>query len=154
MACLWVGEGPAVAALRQQVAQTALAAASRFVGTVPHGQVPQYLSLMDVVFSPYRGDYLFYGSSMKLLEYMAAGKAVVATALGQIKELVQNGYNGLLYEAEDWATLADHLETLLTDPGLRQRLGQNARQTILQGWTWAQQAGKLARLLAAAVAAP
>lgn len=154
IAFLWVGEGPAGAVLRQQVAEVGLTAASRFVGTVPHDQVPRYLSLMDVVFSPYRGDYLFYGSSMKLLEYMAAGKAVVATALGQIKELVHDGYNGLLYEPEDWTTLAAKLEALLTDPGLRQRLGQNARQTILQGWTWAQQAEKLAQLLATAVATP
>jgi len=154
VAFLWVGRGAAAADLRQAFADAGLLSACRFVGPIPHEQIPRYLSLMDVVWAPYRGDYLFYGSSMKMLEYMAAGKAVVATALGQIKELVHDGCNGLLYEPEDWPGLAVKLEALLTDPDLRHRLGQEARQTILRGWTWQHQARRLAKVLAAAVAGP
>ena len=70
---------------------------------------------MDIVISPYRGDYLFYGSSMKLLEYMAAGKPVLATALGQIKELIQDGVNGMLYDPDDWGSMARKLAILIGD---------------------------------------
>lgn len=154
VAFLWVGQGGTAAALRQEFAEAGLLSACRFVGAIPHDQIPRYLSLMDVVWAPYRGDYLFYGSSMKMLEYMAAGKAVVATALGQIKELVHDGCNGMLYEPEDWLGLGAKLEALLTDPDLRQHLGAQARQTILQGWTWQHQAQRLAQVLAAAIASP
>lgn len=153
-ALLWVGQGAGGAALQQALAEAGLLSACRFAGAIPHDQIPRYLSLMDVVWAPYRGDYLFYGSSMKMLEYMAAGKAVVATALGQIRELVHDGCNGMLYEPDDWPGLGAKLEALLTDPDLRQRLGAQARQTILQGWTWQHQAQRLAQVLAAVIAAP
>ena len=106
---------------------------------------------MDIVISPYRGDYLFYGSPLKLLEYMAAGKPAVITALGQIKELVQDGYNGMLFEWGDDEGMVRKISALLSDAELRRRLGENARTTIENGWTWEQQAGKIADVLQLAV---
>ena len=91
---------------------------------------------VDVVISPYKDDYLFYGSSMKLLEYLAAGKATVSPALGQIKELIADGYNGLLHEPGDYPALTRKLSELIENPDMRRQLGINARRTIERGWTW------------------
>lgn len=149
-----VGQGALGDALRQQAAAAGLADRFIFTGVQPHDQVPAFLSVMDLVISPYKSDYLFYGSSMKLLEYLAAGKAVVFPALGQIKELIADGYNGRLYEPEDFAALTAELLELMEDQPQRQRLGANARRTIERGWTWERQAARISRVLELAAAAP
>lgn len=152
VAMLWIGGGTTAAHWRQRLADLGLSRAAIFPGLLPHEEVPRYLSLVDLGLCFYRGDYLFYGSSMKLLEYMAAGKAVIAPALGQIKELIHDGCNGWLYAPDAWPELAAKLELAVSDPARRQQLGEKARETILTGWTWAHQARKVAQALAEAVA--
>jgi len=149
---LFVGQGAPGEQIRQAGERRGLSGHLVFTGAVPHDQVPRYLSLMDIVISPYRGDYLFYGSSMKLLEYMAAGKATIATALGQIKELITDGYNGMLFEWGDEATLQRKLLTLIENEDLRRQLATNARRTIENGWTWDTQVSRLGKVLQLAVA--
>jgi glycosyltransferase involved in cell wall biosynthesis len=102
---------------------------------------------MDLAISPYKEDYLFYGSSMKLLEYMAAGKAVLFPALGQIKEVICDGYNGLLYEPGDQDAMARKLLEVIGDEARRRQLGAQARLTIENGWTWDIQGARLAEVL-------
>lgn len=147
----FVGEEEAGEPIRQAGDRRGLSDRLIFAGAVPHDQVPPYLSIMDIVISPYRGDYLFYGSSMKLLEYMAAGKATLATALGQIKEVIIDGYNGMLFEPGDDATMQRKLLALIENKDLRQRLGANARRTIEEGWTWDIQVSRIAGILQLAV---
>lgn len=142
-----VGQGPLGDALRSQAAARGLAGHFIFPGRAPHAQVPALLSVMDLVISPYKDDYLFYGSSMKLLEYMAAGKAVLFPALGQIKEVIADGYNGLLHEPGDYAAMTGKLLELIGNRRWRQQLGANARRTIERGWTWDHQAARLSRVL-------
>jgi glycosyltransferase involved in cell wall biosynthesis len=143
----FVGHGEASEQIRQAGEQRGLHNQLIFTGAAPHAQVPRYLSVMDVVLCPYRGDYLFYGSSMKLLEYLAAGKATLATALGQIKEIITDGYNGMLFEADDHAGMQQKLLTLIEDENLRRQLGSNARRTIEQDWTWDIQVTRLDKVL-------
>lgn len=140
------GEGRHREEVSQGAAEFGLKDRFLFPGRIPHDQVPRYLSLMDLVISPYREDYLFYGSSMKLLEYMAAGKVVLAPALGQIKELVVDGYNGMLYEPGEPGALELKLQELIGSGRLPQ-MGLNARKTIEQNWTWDLQAGRISRVL-------
>ncbi len=70
------------------------------------------------------------GLPMSLLEAMAAGCAVVASAVGGIPDLVADGENGLLVPPNDCVRLHQALESLLADPALRMRLGNAARATI------------------------
>ena len=70
------------------------------------------------------------GVPMALLEAMARGLAVVTTPVGGIPQVIHDGENGLLVEPGDVAALDNALERLLTDPGLRRRLGARARGTI------------------------
>lgn len=148
-----VGQGDLCDALRQQAAAAGLVDRFIFPGVQPHDRIPAFISVMDLVISPYKSDYLFYGSSMKLLEYLAAGKAAVFPALGQIKELIADGYNGRLYEAEDLAALTAELLELIDDQPQRRRLGTNARRTIELGWTWERQAIRISQVLESAAAA-
>lgn len=144
---LFVGEGRFGPDFRRRVADFGLQDHFVFPGSVPHAQVPRYLSAMDIVISPYREDYLFYGSSMKLLEYMAFGKPVLFPALGQIKEVVSDGYNGRLYEPGDHGAMRAKLSELIADRDLRSYLGANARKTIEQNWTWDLQTTRIAKVL-------
>lgn len=147
-----VGEGDLGDELRRQAEAGGLAKRFIFPGRVSHDRVPALLSVMDLVISPYKDDYLFYGSSMKLLEYMASGKAVLFPALGQIKELIADGYNGSLHEPGDYPAMNGKLLELIDNDQWRQQLGGNARRTIERGWTWDHQAARIARVLELAVA--
>ncbi len=149
---LFVGSGPTADVVKQEGAKRGMGDRLLFSGPVTHGDVPRYLSVMNVTICPYRGDYLFYGSALKPLEYMACGKAVVAPALGQIKELIHDGCNGLLYTWDNPEEMASKVISLLEDPGLRQALGASARRTIEGGWTWDIQAARMARVLEKAAA--
>ncbi|MGA9754003.1 MAG: glycosyltransferase family 4 protein [Desulfobaccales bacterium] len=144
---LFVGQGRVDDAIRWGAESAGLGPHFRFTGSMPHHLVPRLLSLVDIAISPYKEDYLFYGSSMKLLEYMAAGKAVLFPALGQIKEVVCDGCNGMLYEPGDHQTMFNKLLELIADEELRRRLGARARQTILHHWTWEIQGAHLAQVL-------
>jgi glycosyltransferase involved in cell wall biosynthesis len=144
---LFVGKGRVDDDLRRGADALGLGAHFRFPGGMPHHLVPRVLSVMDLVISPYKEDYLFYGSSMKLLEYMAAGKAVLFPALGQIKELVCDGVNGMLYDPGEIDVMAQNLLRLIEDRDLRLQLGTQARRTIERRWTWDIQANRLARVL-------
>jgi glycosyltransferase involved in cell wall biosynthesis len=63
-----------------------------------------------------------------ILEAMALGKAVVASRFPRSEELITDGETGLLVQAEDKAQLARQTQKLLTDAGLRERLGEAARR--------------------------
>lgn len=70
------------------------------------------------------------GMSNALLEYMAAGRAVVATTVGAAPVLIEDGVHGLLVPPGDAQKLADGIERLLDDRELAQRLGAAARRRV------------------------
>jgi glycosyltransferase involved in cell wall biosynthesis len=84
--------------------------------------------------------------SNSLLEAMACGCCVVATAVGGNPELVIDGHNGMLFEPGNVEQLTDRLETALASTGLRRRLAADARRTIEAGYTNAAAAAAMADL--------
>jgi glycosyltransferase involved in cell wall biosynthesis len=80
------------------------------------------------------------------MEAMACALPVIATPVTGIPELVRAGETGLLVEERDEVGLADALELLIVDVELRQRLGQAARQTILNEFEIQQNVAKLAAI--------
>jgi glycosyltransferase involved in cell wall biosynthesis len=78
----------------------------------------------------------FYFSPLKVLEYMAAGLPVVASRIGQLAELVEDGRSGILCPAGDAAALADALDALRRDPALGARLGAAGREAALRRHSW------------------
>jgi glycosyltransferase involved in cell wall biosynthesis len=105
-------------------------------GYVPYNDIPRYLSVMDIVIAPYPMLKFWYPSSIKVFEYMASGKSVVASAGGQLKEVIKEGYNGYLFDPDIKDDLTHKVTALLDSPGLRQTLGDNALKTILENYTW------------------
>ncbi len=73
---------------------------------------------------------------MVFLEAMAAGRAVVGTAVGGIPEIISHGDNGLLVEQDDAVGLASALRALLANPDARYRMGQRGRRRIMENHNW------------------
>jgi glycosyltransferase involved in cell wall biosynthesis len=71
-----------------------------------------------------------------LLEAMAHGKAVVTTPVGGIPTVVEDGKTGLLVPTDDPVALREALERLLADADLRRRLGEAARQRVIEYCSW------------------
>ena len=130
-ACGWmqtlVGDGPEREALELQVRQADLQKRGRFLGFRPDPQT--FLLQASVFVLPSR----FEGMPNALLEAMAAGLAVVVTdASPGPLEVVKHGVNGLVVPSDDPSALAAALDQLAADPGLRERLGVAARDTLRQ----------------------
>jgi glycosyltransferase involved in cell wall biosynthesis len=133
---LIVGEGPERKKIEADLAQRGLAEAARFTGAVGPEEVPGFLASMDVAVAPYPPLNQFYFSPLKVYEYMAAGRAVVASGIGQLNKLIQNEQNGLLVPPGDPDALARALARLRQDRRLCEQLGAAGRQTVLSGFTW------------------
>lgn len=133
---LLVGGGPEEGTIRKVLADRGLESASRFVGPVPPHEVPAYLTSLDAAVAPYSDGARFYFSPLKVYEYLAAGRAVVASEVGQLRSVIQDEVNGLLVPPGDPAALAAALERLQSDPRLRASLGRRARESVLRSHTW------------------
>jgi glycosyltransferase involved in cell wall biosynthesis len=133
---LLVGDGDQREALEESCLQLGLGSAVIFTGSVPHESVPEYIAAMDVAVAPYNWKEDFYGSPLKLFEYMAAGKPTVAAAIGQIEEVIEHGKTGWLYPSGNHEKLAHGLASLLYSPELSSEMSQAARQKILTDHTW------------------
>jgi glycosyltransferase involved in cell wall biosynthesis len=94
---------------------------------------------MDIAVAPYRPAADFYFSPLKLYEYMAAGKPIVASALGQITEVIADRVNGTLFEPGDSPALATTIAQLIADSAMRKQLGERARQAV-KGHDWSHKA--------------
>jgi len=136
---LLVGGGPAVPEIQSRIKQRGLKDAVTLTGMVPHGEVPACLAACDILVCPQgpgpEGT-VFHGSPTKLFEYMAMAKAVVASGVGQIGQVLADGENGRLVEPGSAKRLAHALVELVDDAGLRQRLGSKARETVMARYTW------------------
>lgn len=135
---LVVGDGPLRGALEARAAGAGLdpGRESVFTGAVEHEGVPALLASMDIAAAPYPPIEKFYFSPLKLYEYMAAERAIVASAAGQVRRVIQDGVTGLLYEPGDDAALRAALHRLIVDPEGRRRLGTAARLVACRRHTW------------------
>jgi glycosyltransferase involved in cell wall biosynthesis len=141
-----VGDGHTRPSVERMVQKNGLRRAVIFTGEISHTSVPDMLSIADVAVVPSapvpasRGG---TGTPLKLFEYMAAGKAIVATASNETTPVIQDGHNGMLVEAGDVNRFAEAVLTLLNDPVERVRLGQNARQQAIELYSWEQYTRRL-----------
>lgn len=133
---LLVGDGPERPRIEALLATRGLTGAAVLTGAVEPARVPALLAAMDVAVAPYPDRERFYFSPLKLYEYMAAGRAVVASRVGQIADVIQDGRSGLLCSPGDPHALAGALARAYADPDLRARLGRAARERVLQRHTW------------------
>lgn len=139
-----VGEGSALTGVRTVARSRGVAQRVTLVGAVPRARIPYYVSSFDVAVLP---GVTPYASPLKLVEYMALQRAIVAPDLPNIRELLTDGETALLFDADDGAALKRCLLTLLHDPDLRDRLGRAAREKIRVGnFTWEANAQRVIAL--------
>jgi glycosyltransferase involved in cell wall biosynthesis len=133
---LIVGTGPTEEELRAQALESGIGDSVIFTGAVDHATIPLHLSAMDVTVAPFRSVESFYFSPIKLFEYMAAGRCVVASQLGQIEDVITDGEHGLLCRPENVDSLAQALLRARRDPELRNRVAAAARARVERDYTW------------------
>jgi len=130
---LFVGDGEARAELEALLRAQGLGDRAVFVGRKAHHEVPRYLALMDVGVLL---DSNHYGSPMKIFEYWAMAKAVIAPRVPPVLEILTDGASGLLIEPGDARAMAVAIVRLAQDASLRQRLGRAGRNVVVERYTW------------------
>ncbi|MGH2704392.1 MAG: glycosyltransferase family 4 protein [Actinomycetota bacterium] len=106
-----------------------------FTGTVPHREIPGYVAAMDVGLLLHRSDHEFHYSPLKLREYLACGKAVVAVARGEVARTLSDGVDALLLGHPTAEALASSIRRL-ESPLLREALGKAGRARAEREWSW------------------
>jgi len=117
-----------------------------FTGAVAHERVPPLLDACDMLVSPHvplADGSDFFGSPTKIFEYMAMGKGIVASRLGQIGEVLADDETALLVEPGSVDQLAAAIARLVQSPDLRARLGINAREVAIHRHTWTRNAERV-----------
>jgi glycosyltransferase involved in cell wall biosynthesis len=129
-----VGDGSVRRAVEEACRRTGVEDRVEFKGRVSHEKIAGLLAEADICIEPAPCNELNHRCSMvKVYEYMAAGRPIVAFALREVKRLAGDG---ILYaESGDPAELADHIVRLARDPALRRRLADELRERV-RSFTW------------------
>lgn len=145
---LVVGEGPRKAWVEGYATGAGLSDAVTLTGWVPHHELPALIARMDVATAPYPGVAGHYFSPLKLYEYLAVGRPIVASRIGQTAQVLDGTGAALLVTPGDSAALADALLRVARAPDLAARLAQNA---AVEGrrHDWADNARAVVALVAA-----
>jgi len=144
---LFIGDGATVAAVRNIVRDTHATAATTFTGMIHQKDGPLYLGACDMFVCPHIPNpdgTPFFGSPIKLFEYMAMARGIVASRLDQIAQVLKHRTTALLVTPGSVAELVDGILELAAKPDERTRLGSNARQEVVARYTWV---GHTARIL-------
>jgi glycosyltransferase involved in cell wall biosynthesis len=123
-ALVLVGEGPENEQVNERLKRADLRGDVVWTGHVPHAEVAPLVASFDIAVAPYLPVEGFYFDPLKVVEYLAAGKAVVYSDQGDLRPLVGSG--GLAYAPGSVDQLTDRLEQAVANPSLRRKLGASA----------------------------
>lgn len=141
---LVVGDGPAMPGLRSRAERLGVAHRITCTGLVDRASLPRHLAAFDIALQP---SAVGYASPLKLFEYMACGKAVVAPDQANIREILADGVTARLFAPGSEAAFREAILGLARDPEARARLGAGAQQAIRdRRYTWADNAGRIAAI--------
>lgn len=138
-----IGDGPEAPRLRELADQLGISV--DFRGAVAPADVPAAMAGARVAVAPYpelTGSAQYF-SPLKVYEYAAAGLPVVASAVGQLPEVVLPGTTGLLVPPSEPEVLATAINELLADPERAQRMGDAGRSLMLRQHTWDHVLGRV-----------
>ncbi|MCP5363664.1 MAG: glycosyltransferase family 4 protein [Hyphomicrobiales bacterium] len=140
-----VGDGTPRPQLEAKAKQLGLSDRLTFTGVVERKRMPAYISTFDIAIQP---GVTAYASPLKLFEYMALGCAIVAPRSPSIEEILTNDKDALLFRRDDCQSLAAQILKLCASEELRQKLGAQAKLTILErDYTWIGNARRIAALV-------
>jgi glycosyltransferase involved in cell wall biosynthesis len=140
---LLVGDGHARPELQALVRQRGLEYAVSFVGRVGFDEVPWWIGASDVCVVLHRPVRFYPGDSMKLWEYLACARPVVATAGEGYGDLVEELGAGLSVKGDNPVALAEGVLRVLRDPASARKMGQAGRAAVVRSHTWEARAVEL-----------
>ncbi len=147
---LFVGDGITMPMVKEIIERDDVSLYVTFTGLVPQDEAPEYLAACDILVSPHvpnADGTPFFGSPTKLFEYMAMGKAIVASDLDQIGEVLEHKKTARMVKPGDVKDLAVGIIKLVEDEKLRIRLGRNAREEVVAKYTWTEHVRKILKAL-------
>ena len=143
---LLVGAGKLKSEMEQTIREAGFDDRVIFTGSIAHDRVPPLLDACDILVAPHiplADGSDFFGSPTKLFEYMAMGKGIVASRLGQIGDVLNHEETALLVEPGNVNELASAMMRLAGSKELRERLGNNARRVAIEKFTWRHNARRV-----------
>jgi glycosyltransferase involved in cell wall biosynthesis len=147
-ALLYVGDGPKLAELR--ALRESLPSKVDIIMPGYRSDAAEIVACADVCVVPS----LREAFGMAALEAMARGKAVVASRVGGLPELLEDGVHGLLVPPGDEVALAEAISSMLSDRAARVRMGEAARRRVAEHFTLDRQVGRLMKLIEGCFGAP
>jgi glycosyltransferase involved in cell wall biosynthesis len=145
--------GPYFEKVKEQVERTPFKDSFIFAGPVPHEKVPAFINAMDITVAPYnpsksplRSEYGI-GSPLKVFEYMACGKPVIATSVEPVLRIINHMENGILVPPGDSKALAKAISFAVQNREKMEEIGEKGRQTVLAKYSWKAFAKRLNKIL-------
>jgi glycosyltransferase involved in cell wall biosynthesis len=136
--------------LERLAAELGVAERVRFAGLAGRDAVPGLIAGFDIALQPAS---VPYASPLKVFEYMAAGRPIVAPDQPNLREVLEDGRTALLFDPAEPGALWRAVLRLAADPALRARLGAAAREEVLRrDLTWAGNARRVVALAEAELA--
>ncbi len=148
---LMIGDGATMPEVRARLKQHRVEDLAVLTGVVSQEEGPAHLAACDLLISPHvrnTDGSPFFGSPTKLFEYMAMGKAIVASDLDQIGEVLEHDRTALLVAPGDVDALVAAMERLLGDASLARRLGEAARKAAVERHSWREHTRGIVEALA------
>ncbi len=140
---LLIGDGRNRSQVEALAREMGIAEKVTFTGHVPYNAVAEYTAAGDIAVIPATND---YGNPMKLYDYIALGKPVVAPDQSTITDIVTHGESALLFEKEKTGGLSAALTKLVEDTNLRESLGKRVRD-LAEEHTWQRRGQTLSKAL-------
>ncbi|MDD5503925.1 MAG: glycosyltransferase family 4 protein [Candidatus Omnitrophica bacterium] len=130
-----IGDGYRSVELKELASAQGLGRHMIFTGSLPHEIVPSYINSADICVACFEdNDITRCKSPLKIAEYLACGKAIVASNVGEVGNMIKDA--GLLVKPGDCSALADGILKLVNDGGLRQALSSRARARAVEKYNW------------------
>lgn len=136
---LIVGDGYVLPDLQQQAKTLGIENRVHFTGGVPHSEVPNFIQAMDVTIMATSN---WYGSPVKIFEYGALKKAIIAPDVVPVRDVMVSNEDGLLVDPTP-ESIARAMSTLLNNTELRDRLAHSFHEKVVTQHTWIQMANKV-----------
>lgn len=138
---LIVGDGPAKTTILKRAKQNGIEDRVTITGIVGREGVADYVSAFDIALQP---DVVEYASPLKMFEYLALGRAIVAPDKPNIREILTHEKNALLFDMDEPNAFYKAIERLCDDDSMRTKIANNAFKTISEKeFTWVQNAEKV-----------
>jgi glycosyltransferase involved in cell wall biosynthesis len=141
-----VGDGPMRRSIEDILAKKAIENKITLTGNISHADIPSFIAAMNICVIPQSNE---YRSPVKLFEYMAMGKPVVAPRLEPIEKVVTHKKNGILFEQDGILvkdSMKDAIMYLLKNGQKRRKLGEMACRSVLESYTWSANAEKIMKI--------